>query len=79
MDWVGVCITTIHDKSASSFKESHDRVPWYSILIHSTILVLHLLSMSKGIFLMNFPWLQSNVSNIRYNKLHCYSLKIVFR
>ena len=79
MEWVGVCITTIHDKSASSFKESHDRVPWYLILIHSTILVLHLLSMSKGIFLMNFPWLQSNVSNIRYNKLPCYSLKIVFR
>ena len=27
----------IHDKSATSFKESHDRVPWYLILIHSTI------------------------------------------
>ena len=79
MEGGGVCITTDPRQKCKHFKESQDRVPWYLILIHSTILVLHLLSMSKGIFLMNFPWLQSNVSNIRYNKLHCYSLKIVFR
>ena len=60
MQGVGVYITTIHDKSAISFKKGHDRFPSCLTLIHSTILVLHLLSINKGIFL-NSPWLQSNV------------------